>query len=162
MRHWVAAVMLLVCGAANAAAPAENLGFMQKLNAEISAWGGQAKLTGEQTMTLARAVYCVVQKAGLKQTVAFYEDIRAVQAHAHALCRARQEQAAKAYVLEQYIPRKDDPMVHDTLRCYEQHRDAIAGLIRDPRKAARLPDYYRWAKNPVAARAEMDAQELCH
>ena len=162
MRSLLCMAALFFASTAYAAAPEENQSFMQKFNAEMAALGGKAKLTGKQTMTIASAVYCVVQKAGLKQTMAFYEDIKQVQSQAHALCRSKQEAAAKNYVLGQYIPRKDEPIVQFTLACYEQHQDSIAALIRDPNKAARLPDYYRWAKNPALARAEMDPQQLCH
>ncbi len=164
MRHLrlFAAAFLLFSTAAQAD---ETLSFLQKFNQErmeLEAKYGAAKVSGKGVAVATSAIFCVVQKAGLKQTIAFYEDIKPVAEKAKALCSAKKENDAKNYVLSQYIPRKDDPMVAHTLACYTQYAEKIAAVIPNEKKRAQLPKLYRWAQNPALAYSEMDAQELCH
>lgn len=168
MRRFAFMFALFAATGAHAAAPTsaqqalEGASFFQQFNQEMASFGGKAKLTAHESGVVMKSIYCVVQKAGLKPVMALYRDIRTVQTQAQALCKAGKEEEAKTFVLNQYIPRQQDPTVLATIACFEEHQTEIAGIIRDPKKAARLPSYARWAKSPELARSEMKAQELCH
>ena len=143
----------------------DDLSFREQFEGELTALQmqyGNAKMTTEAVATVSHAIYCVVAKTSLRQTVAFYHDVKTVAEHTKAYCDAHRERDAKQYALEQFTPRQNDPMVKATLECYQLHADELAAIVSDPAKRAQLPQFYRWATNPAAAQSEMTGQELCH
>lgn len=144
---------------------AEESSFLQTFQNEMAALKakyGNFKLTTGQTGVITGSIYCVVRKAGLTHTVAFYRDVKTVAEKAKPMCEKHLEGMAKDYVLAEYTKRKDDPLVKATLECYQEHAADIAGIIPDARKRGQLSSYYRWAQDPAAAQREMTGHEICH
>lgn len=152
---------ILVCATA-ARAEDDTMAFMQKFNEELTKYRGKTKITTQAAGTLAQFSYCTVKKVGMKATWALYQDIRAVERQAHQMCRSKQEEAAKTYVISEFISRQNDPAVQAAVGCFESYQGQLATVIHNPTKAALLPSYVRWARNPSLARTEMSAHTLCH
>ena len=160
-----ALILLILLATTTSANAQEDLGFRAQFDHEFAALEsqyGHAKLSAHGGMVIASAIYCVVQKQGLSDTVAFYHDVKFVAEQTKSLCDAGHERDAKNYALSQFIPRQHDPMVTATLACYDRYAADLAALIPDPKKRADLPNYERWAHDPARAEREMTGQEICH
>ena len=164
--HRVFAMLVVLSTSAYAAdAPPpggwEKSAVFQRLRDEVLSLDDKAKLSTHGTMVVGNALYCVVDKAGMRATYALFSDVKATMAEVKPLCAAKQYDAVKNYVLDQYAPRQHTPAVEAVLTCYESNAVAIASIIPDPKNAAKLPVFYSWAQNPALARAQMTGKEIC-